>query len=104
MNAQESVLVEMRGHVTLVTLNRPDKMNAFDQPMMDRMRAVFDSIGENPQCRVMVLTGAGGNFSSGGDVGGLGLGATLASQPTITLMQNMRRYQHRLQLGYLPAQ
>ena len=99
MNAEESVLVEMRGHVALVILNRPEKMNAFDQPMMERMRAVFDSVGENPQCRVMVLTGAGGNFSSGGDVGGLGLGATLASQPTITLMQNMRRYQHRLQLA-----
>ncbi len=99
MTTEQTVLVEKRDHVYLVTLNRPERLNAFDQATMVNMYTTFESIADDPQCRALVLTGAGGNFSAGGDVRGLGLGESMAKQPTITLMENMRRFQHRLQMS-----
>src|SRR5262252_1445610 len=63
------VLVETRGPVALVTLNRPDKLNALDYALIDRLAAALDALEEDECVRAAVLTGAGERaFSSGADI------------------------------------
>jgi enoyl-CoA hydratase len=59
-----------RPEVALVTLNRPDKLNALTLEMADTIRATFAELGRNAECRVIVLTGAGRAFCAGLDLGG----------------------------------
>ncbi|MEW2457270.1 enoyl-CoA hydratase/isomerase family protein [Streptomyces albus] len=55
-------------HVAEVTLNRPDKLNAWTAAMRDRLVAALDEAGADPQCRAVVLTGAGRAFCAGQDL------------------------------------
>jgi enoyl-CoA hydratase len=61
-------LVERRGHVLIVTMNRPQARNALSGPMMEIMRAAWDQVDSDPEIRVCVLTGAGGAFCAGADL------------------------------------
>lgn len=58
--------------VMTVTLNRPQARNAFDTRMQRRMLELFYDISRRPDVRVLVLTGAGAAFCTGGDVKSLG--------------------------------
>ncbi len=63
------VLAERRGALALVTLNRPEKLNALDYALIDRLLDVLGSLEEDDAVRVIVLTGAGDRaFSSGADI------------------------------------
>ena len=55
--------------VLLVTLNRPEKKNAFHEKQWDALADCLNEAREDPTVAVVVLTGAGGNFSSGVDLG-----------------------------------
>lgn len=55
--------------VLLVTMNRPKKKNAFDEEQWDALERVLREAEDDPRVAVVVLTGAGGNFSSGADLG-----------------------------------
>ncbi|MFI7589788.1 crotonase/enoyl-CoA hydratase family protein [Spongisporangium articulatum] len=61
-------LVEQRGHVLIVTMNRPQARNALSGPMMQIMREAWDRVDDDPQIRVAILTGAGGAFCAGADL------------------------------------
>jgi enoyl-CoA hydratase len=61
-------LVELRGHVLIVTMNRPHARNALSGPMMAIMREAWDRVDSDPQVRVCILTGAGGAFCAGADL------------------------------------
>jgi enoyl-CoA hydratase len=61
-------LVERRGHVLIVTMNRPQARNALSGPMMELMRQAWDTVDSDPDIRVCVLTGAGGAFCAGADL------------------------------------
>lgn len=54
--------------VVTVTLNRPEKKNAINQTMWEELGATFREIGQSPTDRVMVLTGAAGEFCAGADL------------------------------------
>jgi enoyl-CoA hydratase len=63
------VLCEVRGPVALVTLNRPEKLNALDYVLIDGLMTVLDAAEEDDDVRAIVLTGAGERaFSSGADI------------------------------------
>jgi enoyl-CoA hydratase len=64
------LLVESDGPVTIVTMNNPEMRNAFVDPLHDAMREVWGHIGDDPACKVAILTGAGRAFSAGGNVPG----------------------------------
>ena len=65
----ETLTLERTGHAAILTLNRPDKLNAFDRQLSDEYHAALDEVaGEFPNIRALVLTGAGRGFSSGADV------------------------------------
>jgi enoyl-CoA hydratase len=61
-------LIERRGHVLIVTMNRPAVRNALSGPMMELMRQAWDTVDDDPGIRVCVLTGAGGAFCAGADL------------------------------------
>jgi enoyl-CoA hydratase len=58
--------------VTVVTLNRPEKLNAMDVALVSELHEALDDAGHDPACRVIVLTGAGRGFCAGLDLGGYG--------------------------------
>lgn len=65
----ELVTVETRNDLALVTLNRPEKLNALNYALIDRLMAVLDSLEADPAVRAVILTGAGERaFSAGGDI------------------------------------
>lgn len=61
-----------RAGIALVTLNRPDKLNAMTSEMVQKLHDTLESIGRNRDIRVVVLTGAGRGFCAGLDLGGYG--------------------------------
>lgn len=61
-------LVEKRGHVLIVTMNRPEAKNALSGPMLARMTQAWDEVDSDPEIRVCILTGAGGAFCAGADL------------------------------------
>src|SRR5215469_3029485 len=74
---QPHLLTERRGHVLIVTMNRPQARNALSSEMMALMRQAWDRVDADPGIRVAVLTGAGGAFCAGAD-----LKAMTASHPS----------------------
>jgi len=63
------VIVQRRGPVALFTLNRPEKLNALDYALIDRLMAELDAAEEDDDLRAVVLTGAGERaFSAGADI------------------------------------
>jgi enoyl-CoA hydratase len=68
LEEQPHALVELRGHVLVVTMNRPAARNALSGPMMAIMKAAWDRVDSDPQVRVCILTGAGGAFCAGADL------------------------------------
>jgi enoyl-CoA hydratase len=68
MSEQAHALIEQRGHVLIVTMNRPEARNALSPSMMALMRQAWDRVDADPGIRVCVLTGAGGAFCAGADL------------------------------------
>lgn len=60
--------VEKRGHVLIVTMNRPEARNALSTEMMAIMEQAWDQVDADPDIRVAILTGAGGYFCAGADL------------------------------------
>ena len=63
-----SVLYERRGPVGLITLNRPDRLNAMDQAMLIELGLALDKAEADDETGAVVVTGAGKGFSSGFDL------------------------------------
>jgi enoyl-CoA hydratase len=55
-----------------LTLNRPDRLNALTPELLDRLASALDAVARNASARVVVLSGAGGGFCAGFDLGALG--------------------------------
>jgi enoyl-CoA hydratase len=64
----KDLLVEKKNGIALLTLNRPDQLNAFSDELHYAMEHVWLDIAEDPEINVVVLTGAGKAFSAGGDI------------------------------------
>ncbi|MBP1847264.1 enoyl-CoA hydratase [Rhizobium petrolearium] len=60
--------LEIRDRVLTITLNRPDKANAVNEPMHEELARIFQDAALDDDVDVIVLTGAGRAFSAGGDV------------------------------------
>jgi enoyl-CoA hydratase len=66
----ETLLVERHGRIALITINRPDKLNALNQQVRDDMLATLQEIEADDQVGVVVITGAGEkSFIAGADIG-----------------------------------
>lgn len=66
--AEPTVLTEDRGPIRIITLNRPDRRNAIDLELRVELGDALEAASDDSDVRVVVLTGAGGTFCSGGDI------------------------------------
>lgn len=100
MSASDTVLTSLEGGVLTITLNRPDKLNSFNDEMHLALRAAFEKARDDDAVRAVLLTGAGRAFCAGQDLGdrdprkGGGapdLGHTLDTfyNPTVRLMRSL---------------
>lgn len=64
----ETLLVDRSDGVVTVTMNRPDRKNAITSQMIEELLVTLDAVARRREDRVLVLTGAGGAFSSGADL------------------------------------
>ena len=68
--ADKTVLIEKRGGVARVTLNRPDARNAFHPDMIESLREAFaGDLAKDASLRAVCLQGAGESFCAGADIG-----------------------------------
>jgi len=65
----ETIIVERDGGVVTVTLNRPERKNAGNGLMWEELQRTFSEVARRRDDRVVVMTGAGGAFCSGADIG-----------------------------------
>jgi enoyl-CoA hydratase/carnithine racemase len=65
----DELLYEVNDGIGLITLNRPDRLNAWTPSMGAEYLAALDDAGSNPGVRVVVVTGAGRGFCAGADMG-----------------------------------
>lgn len=68
MSEPHPLLLRRDGPVATVTMNRPERHNAFDEALIEALREAFTGLGAEPEVRAIVLEGAGPSFSAGADV------------------------------------
>jgi enoyl-CoA hydratase/carnithine racemase len=68
MNAPSEILFECRDGIATITLNRPDRLNAFTATMLREMIEAFDRCDTEDDIRVVIVTGAGRGFCAGADL------------------------------------
>lgn len=68
MGETDEILIDRAEGVVTLTLNRPERKNAVTGAMWRRLADTFSEVAENPEDRVLIVTGAGGAFCSGADL------------------------------------
>lgn len=69
MAESPSILVQKAGGVCRITLNRPDKLNSFNDEMHRALRAAMEDARDDAEVRAILITGAGRGFCAGQDLG-----------------------------------
>src|SRR6188474_1206245 len=69
MTPETPVIVDVRSGYRVITLNRPDKLNAFNEAMHQELRKAIDEAEADESCRALLITGAGRGFCTGQDLG-----------------------------------
>jgi enoyl-CoA hydratase/carnithine racemase len=85
----ETLIVERKDGVVTVTMNRPERKNAANAKMLSELLETFLAVEDTPDDRVMVLTGAGGSFCSGADLGDPNGPATDAKRAGLVRMRRL---------------
>jgi enoyl-CoA hydratase/carnithine racemase len=83
-SSTQDLLVEQRGQITIITLNRPDRLNAISRTMLSELSVKMVEANKDPEVRCIILTGAGKGFCAGLDLvdvgqGGIGSGDSKGS-------------------------
>lgn len=72
MSAWTRITTEQRGHVYLIGLNRPEKLNAADEQMLQEISLAYGELDKNPQLRVGLVFAHGDHFTAGLDLNDVG--------------------------------
>ena len=91
------LLYEVKDRIATITLNRPDKLNAFTGPMIDAWARSLAEAQPDDAVHVVVVTGAGRAFCAGGDVGRMGQGAPTPLEHKNQLWENIHRVPRTLE-------
>lgn len=97
MASTEFLQLEKRGAIALLTLNRPDKLNAMPEVEDgDAFRALCEAIDADPAIRCAIITGSGRAFSAGGDVKAMQSRSELFEGGGMAIRERYRRIVHRI--------
>jgi enoyl-CoA hydratase len=77
-DSAQSVLVEKRGRILIVTINRPRAKNAIDAAVSQALADSMDQLDDDPGLSVGIVTGAGGSFCAGMDLKAFARGENVA--------------------------
>ncbi len=78
-SAEDHLIETQHGFLTVLTMNRPESLNAFSPSMMAGINEALPRLAADPNCRALMLTGVGRAFSAGGDVKGFAANASTTS-------------------------
>ena len=105
----QDILYRTQAGVAVITLNRPEKLNAWRGEMERELRAAMRAASDDDAVRVIVLTGAGRGFCAGADMNNLQSYAAAGQQRTVALppepapFDATSRADFRRQYSYFPA-
>jgi 2-(1,2-epoxy-1,2-dihydrophenyl)acetyl-CoA isomerase len=98
-----TVRFEKQQGVAIVTLDRPSTKNAITMEMRRLLWEAFEEIALDSAIRSVILTGAGGNFSSGMDVGGMGTAGVVGSMERMHTLHRIARAIYHLKKPTIAA-
>lgn len=91
MTSQDNAVIHsVKDFIGTITLNRPDFRNAFTLEMLEECTSIFQRWNKDDSVRVIVLTGAGQSFCSGGDVRNMGTRSQTAAEKKSDLWNRMQ--------------
>ncbi len=105
----EDVTYEVSEGIATLTLNRPERMNTISGPMLDTLTGYLVKAGDDPEVRVIVLTGTGRAFCAGLDLnaaqsgGGIGTSSGAVFQATLDLRNTPPTVLHALDKPVIAA-
>jgi len=86
----ENIIFEIQDNIATISFNRPKALNALNQALLEEFNTAITQIEENPEIRVLVLTGAGGkSFVAGADISQLTQMNSLQAKKFATIGQNI---------------
>jgi enoyl-CoA hydratase len=80
---QTTVLQEQSGDIAILTLNRPDKLNALSYATIDALMQILDAIEESSSIKAIILTGSGRAFCAGADISEFSLSIRRGVEPAL---------------------
>jgi len=99
----DELLYGVKDRVATLTLNRPDKLNAFTGPMIERWAWALNEAQRDPDVNVVVVTGAGTAFCAGGDVARMGQGEPTPLDHKNMLWEHIHRVPKALEVMDKPV-
>ena len=91
MEYKNIILAKKENYIAVITLNRPDRMNAISQDTLQELISAFRQVDQDDDVRVLIITGAGKGFCSGADVTEMpGGGAPRQDVLGSTIMRRLR--------------
>jgi len=99
-----TIETDVRDAVATITLNRPEKLNAFTDDMLMALVAALDDCERREDVRVVILTGAGRAFCAGGDV--TAMGADADNRPGTTkrhIVDTIQAFPRRMATFHIPV-
>ena len=87
----KTLILKEKKNVLRIILHRPEKMNALNAEMYAELHSVLDMVESNPKCKILIVTGSGKAFCSGGDISELYQAGT-----TLESAQRRLRMSHQL--------
>jgi 2-(1,2-epoxy-1,2-dihydrophenyl)acetyl-CoA isomerase len=92
----QDLLETVKDGVAVLTLNRPDRLNAMSPPMLDALLAALPRLADDPEVGAVVLTGAGRAFCAGGDVKAMAEGREFGG---VTLEEKAQALRARMEVS-----
>lgn len=89
--------------IAVLSLNRPQKHNAFDEEMIERLEQAFDLIAAKTTCRLLVLQAIGASFSAGADLKWMKKAATLSFDDNVVDAEKLARVFSKLYQLTIPT-
>ena len=104
----ETVLYDVSERICTISLNRPDRLNAWTRQMHLDLKDAMQTAGADPEVRAVILTGAGRGFCAGADMGGLqaigsGAAADRSSQAQPGLPGGSTLAEFKMNYSYFPS-